>query len=329
MKENVVFHLEDNNANDDGPSFFDGVIMNNKDLKDEDLDEIIKELETSTVLSEIKLLDSLITLADGRFTAALASNTSLLKVNLHDNKIGDEGAQSLASALKVNNTLRCVNLSGNQISKVGAQIFAEALMVNTVLEIFYLSGNKIGDEGMQSLAMSLKVINTLRSIDLCGCQISKVGVKFLASALIENTSLLFINLSNNLIYDEGAQSLAESFTENRSLCNIQLSSNGITDIGATQLADAIELNGDCVVTKINLNGKKVSIGLLDMIESICKAKQSSKGKDLSSNDITQIQGKKARNKKRKLQINGTTASKDDQITALKELLRVLRRILLA
>ena len=91
------------------------------------------------------------------------------------------------------------------------------------------------------------------------------------------------------------------------------------------MADAIELNGDCVVTKINLNGNKVSIGLLDMIESICKAKQSSKGKDLSSNDITQIQGKKARNKKRKLQINGTTASKDDQIASLKEHIALLEK----
>ena len=58
----------------------------NKDLRDDDLDEIIKELETSTVLCEIKLLDSLITLADGRFTAALASNTSLQKINLHGNR---------------------------------------------------------------------------------------------------------------------------------------------------------------------------------------------------------------------------------------------------
>jgi Ran GTPase-activating protein (RanGAP) involved in mRNA processing and transport len=103
MKEDVVFHLEDNNANDDGPSFFDGVIMrcNNKALRDENLDEIIKELETSSVLREVYLQQNQISLADGRFMAALASNTSLLKINLHGNKIGDEGARRLASALKV------------------------------------------------------------------------------------------------------------------------------------------------------------------------------------------------------------------------------------
>ena len=110
------------------------ITRNNKDLRDEDLDEIIKEIETSAVLGEIKLSNNLITLADGRFTTALTSNTSLLKINLHCNRIGDEGAQSLASALKVNNTLESIILNGNQISKVGTQFLAEALMVNTKLE---------------------------------------------------------------------------------------------------------------------------------------------------------------------------------------------------
>jgi Ran GTPase-activating protein (RanGAP) involved in mRNA processing and transport len=75
------------------------ITTNNKNLRDDDLDEIINEMETSTVLKEIKLCRNQITLSDGRFTAALASNTSLQKINLHSNKIGDEGVRRLASAL--------------------------------------------------------------------------------------------------------------------------------------------------------------------------------------------------------------------------------------
>jgi hypothetical protein len=74
----------------------------NKNLRDEDLvpgtqkslhHPSIKELETSTVLNKNR-----ITLADGRFTTALA-------FDLQCNKISDEGVQSLCAALKVNNTL--------------------------------------------------------------------------------------------------------------------------------------------------------------------------------------------------------------------------------
>jgi Ran GTPase-activating protein (RanGAP) involved in mRNA processing and transport len=478
-----------------------------KALRDEDLDEIIKEMETNSALSEIKLSNNLMTLADGRFATALASNTSIQNISLHDNNISDEGVRSMASALKNNNTLRCINLSGNTISKAGAQYLAEALMVNTSLDKIYLQSNKIGDEGVRSLAGSLKnnntlvyiflcgnqiskvgakfladalmvntklesinlngnmigdgvkslakalkvnktlkrinlsgckisevdaqflaealmvstslvvislsnnkigdagvqrlcaalqvnstlksidlngnkiskvgarflaealmintsldniylqfnnvgnkvgmqrlcaalkVTKTLKSIDLCGCRVSKVGAKFLADALMVNRSLLSINLSSNNIDDEGAQCLAESFTMNQSLQNIQLSRNEITDVGATQLADAIEFNCDCVLTTIGLKGNQVSAGLLDRIESISKAKQSSKGKELSSNDILTAthearDGKHecklqivdtiaSRNKIRKLQINGTTTSKDDQIASLKEHIALL------
>ena len=99
---------------------------NNKALQDENLDEIIKELETSTVLREVYLSNNQITFADGRFTAALASNTSLRTIRLHSNKIGDEGVQSLCVALKVNNFLVYINLGGCQISNVGANFLAEA-----------------------------------------------------------------------------------------------------------------------------------------------------------------------------------------------------------
>jgi Leucine-rich repeat (LRR) protein len=98
-----------------------------KNLRDEDLDEIIKEMETSAVLMELNLNRNQITLTDVKFTAALASNTSLQKINLHCNKIGDEGVRSLASALKLNSTLESIILNGNQISKDGAQFLARSI----------------------------------------------------------------------------------------------------------------------------------------------------------------------------------------------------------
>jgi predicted nuclease of predicted toxin-antitoxin system len=142
-----------------------------------------------------------------------------------------------------------------------------------------------------------------------------------------NTKLETLNLNTNKICDGGAQYFADSFTKNRSLRNIQLRSNEITDVGATKLADAIEFNCDCVLTKIYLKGSQVSAGLIDRIQSICKAKKSSKGKELSLNDITQTPGQKARERKRKrnLQIVDTIASKDDQIASLKEHIALLEK----
>jgi Ran GTPase-activating protein (RanGAP) involved in mRNA processing and transport len=379
----IIPHRDNTLKNDSKIERVKCITTNNKNLRDEDLDEIINEMETSTVLMEVNLCRNQITLANGRFTAALASNTSLLKINLHCNKIGDEGVRSLCVALKVNNTLRYINLNGNQISKVGAQFLAEALMINALLDNFSLQSNNVGDVGVQRLCAALKVNNTLRCINLNGNQISKVGAqflaealmvntslvnitfnsnmigdkgaqslcdalkvnktltsinlscnkiskvgaKYLAEALMVNTSLLSFNLSSNKINDEGAQSLAESFTVNRSLCNVHLCNNKITDIGATKLADAIEFNCDCVVTMMNLKNNQVSTRLLDRIESISKAKESSKSIKLSLNDTNQTPGQKARDMKRncKLQIVDSIASKDDQIASLKEHIALLEK----
>jgi hypothetical protein len=102
----VIPHRDNTFENDSKIKRVKCINRSHKNLQDEDLDEIIKEMETSTVLMEVKLQKNRITLANGRFTTALASNTSLLKINLQCNKIGDEGAWSLCAALKVNNTLR-------------------------------------------------------------------------------------------------------------------------------------------------------------------------------------------------------------------------------
>jgi Ran GTPase-activating protein (RanGAP) involved in mRNA processing and transport len=218
------------------------IYRSHKNLHDEDLDDIIKELETSTVLMEVNLSNNLITLADGRFTAALASNTSLQKINLWDNKIGDEGVRSLASALKVNNTLRCINLYGNTISKVGAQFLSEALMVNTSLDNMNLHSNSIGEDGVQSLATALQVNSTLKSINLSGNQICAVGTKVLAKTLMANIMLEDLNLNNNMIGDEGAQSLGDALKVNNNLRCIILSGNQISKVGAKCSAEALMVN---------------------------------------------------------------------------------------
>ena len=227
--------------------------------QDENLDEIIKELETSTVLREVYLSNNQITLADGRFTAALASNTSLRTIRLHSNKIGDEGVQSLCAALKVNTTLTRINLGGCQISNVGANFLAEALMLNIRLENLNLTGNKIGDEGAQSLAMSLKVNNTLTSISLDTNQISTVGAKFFADALMVNTSLVTINLSSNNIGDEGARYLSLALKVNTTLTSTFLNKNQISEVGAQFLAEALMVN--TVLQSMSLQSNNVGLNV--------------------------------------------------------------------
>jgi len=63
------------------------------------------------------------------------------RLNLADNKGGDEGCRSLAHLLTVNSHLKALNLFGNRITTEGAISLADALRCNTTLEHLNLAGN--------------------------------------------------------------------------------------------------------------------------------------------------------------------------------------------
>jgi len=53
--------------------------------------------------------------------------------SLEDNKIGDEGANAVATALEKNRSLESLSLEGNNIGDKGAKAMAAALKVNWTL----------------------------------------------------------------------------------------------------------------------------------------------------------------------------------------------------
>ena len=60
-------------------------------------------------------------------------NTSLTKIYLYGNKIGDEGGKAIGEALKVNTSLTEIDLRDNNIGDEGGKAIGEALKVNTSL----------------------------------------------------------------------------------------------------------------------------------------------------------------------------------------------------
>ncbi|EFC41881.1 predicted protein [Naegleria gruberi] len=107
------------------------------------------------------------------FVNALASLHSVFYVqtlNLHHNKISDEGAQAVASILeKLSPQLTCLDLGANQIGNEGATVLSDAIMKNNskhkniksgtselskilekeLLDELIFGGNKLGVNGLQ------------------------------------------------------------------------------------------------------------------------------------------------------------------------------------
>uniref|UniRef100_A0A3Q4GIH6 Class II major histocompatibility complex transactivator n=1 Tax=Neolamprologus brichardi TaxID=32507 RepID=A0A3Q4GIH6_NEOBR len=107
---------------------------------------------------------------------------NLQHLDLENSKIGDEGAEKLASAL--------VSLPS--------------------LEILNLSQNCIGDEGVKTLAATLKDLPNLHCLSVYSNMISDEGAESLAAVLPHMASLTDLDVKFNKLTDVGAQSLGAS-----------------------------------------------------------------------------------------------------------------------
>jgi|GEM_PF-1309230 hypothetical protein len=116
--------------------------------------------------------------------AKALANSSLKKLNIDGNLIGDDGIKFLSS----NKTI--VNLSAEDCG-VSAEGAAALFKDNTALIKLNLKANNIEDNGLSTIASN----HTLRELDLSDCKITPVGAKFIE----DNDSLSRLQLSGNKI----------------------------------------------------------------------------------------------------------------------------------
>lgn len=186
----------------------------------------------------------------------LAQNTSLNKLSLEDNQVGDNGAIALSN----NNSITKLTLWNNNIGPEGAKALAQnhsltelslcenniglegaiALSQNTSITALHLGENHLGPESALAMAnnKSLKILN-IRDNDL-GDQ----GAK----ALAQNTVCTAISLDNTNIHDEGLIALAH----NTKFIYTDLSDNNFSKQSINHFINIV-LNTPCsriIVTKI-------------------------------------------------------------------------------
>ena len=81
-----------------------------------------------------------------KLAESLPNNTSLKKLHLGNNNIGDVGLTAIAAALETNTTLQKLNLGNSHVGDAGAMALANALRKNCSLEIVNLWSNPIGHD---------------------------------------------------------------------------------------------------------------------------------------------------------------------------------------
>ena len=205
---------------------------------------------TKLNLSENEIGDS----GAAALAKAVEVNSTLAELYLLSNKIGDSGAAALAKAVEINSTLAVLSLSSNGIGESGAAALAKAVEINSTLTLLYLHRNVIGDSGAAVLAKAVEINSTLTKLYLSGNGIGDSGAAALAKAVEINSTLTKLDLSGNGIGESGAAALAKAVEINSTLTELYLLSNKIGDSGAAALAKAVEINSTLTVLSLSWNG---------------------------------------------------------------------------
>ena len=206
-------------------------------------------------------------------TALLSTLTSLQRMDLSKNMMGDEGALQLASVLGLLRDLRYLDLGGkNTISDHACRALAgqfaslpsleELLLPNTymgewesdslakalkdmsALQVLDLTGNTLfaTSDGPEALGAALGGLHSLKTLRLGNTNMSAAGLKamwlrgFMKTMPCDGHQLLRLEVHRNGFNTEGCKALAEVLQHLPQLQELNLSDNDINPDGMRSLA---------------------------------------------------------------------------------------------
>ncbi|TUS40677.1 Leucine-rich repeat-containing protein 34 [Bagarius yarrelli] len=211
--------------------------------------------------------------ADGakRIAKSLHHNTSLKRLRMTGNKIGNKGAMHFASMLQINSTLEELDVSDCDLDTQNLITFAIVLTNNRSLVSVNVSRPllfSLQEETTVHMARMLQVNHSLKELHMGKHGMTNCGLQDLCEALISNHSLRYLDLHCNRITRDGTRHLAVLLQHNDTLQILDLSFNRIEDDGAVRLSDAIALKHTKLRALSIQNNSVSTVGLLSLSKAI-------------------------------------------------------------
>jgi Ran GTPase-activating protein (RanGAP) involved in mRNA processing and transport len=121
----------------------------------------------NSVLEELSLCANLLTFDGSQYIVNRLHQTSLQRLNLDHNYLGDEGARPFVTFLSSSSKLQVLTLNSNNLSNQTIQAFAIALTSNKTLRRLSLSGNpEVNRRGVSSFYSTLQKNQHLSSLEI-------------------------------------------------------------------------------------------------------------------------------------------------------------------
>jgi hypothetical protein len=155
---------------------------------------ICKYLLGNTTITRLDLSHNAIGDSGARAVAKLINNSVLQEVDLRDNKIAAIGAKQLGKALKQNTTLRSLNVRLNRFKDEGGRDFFRGISGNKVIRELNVSCNSLGTNSAEALCHYVDRNTSIALFDISCNELGEHAGRMLLEALDGNTVLKGIDL---------------------------------------------------------------------------------------------------------------------------------------
>lgn len=155
----------------------------------------------------------------------MKNNTSVVRLDLYNNRFGPDGVVALAHMLRFNTTLTHLDVGLNEICLDGATALSKALVVNETLKTLHMSAcNSMETKGVRHFFRRLKKNKSLTLLDVSLCGVDGDSASYVADLLkAPHPKLQCLILRNNFLKDEGVKMVVEGIVANSTLTSLDVS----------------------------------------------------------------------------------------------------------
>lgn len=220
------------------------------------IDGALRNGQSRSALRELNLAENFLGPAGGiAMAAALATDTTLVKLSLNTNKLG-RSVVAIARSLSANVSLRVLDVGNNNLGPASGRAIAKALEAsNSGLQELVLRDNRLGDLG-GDIARALMTNTALRRLDLFNCNLCtlEIGLAF-AKALCTNRTLRELDLGKSLLGAIAGVAIFMGLRANAALRVLRFTASGLGGRGRAELKTLLRSNRTLRV--LDLSGNPV------------------------------------------------------------------------
>ena len=181
-------------------------------------------------------------------TGALATLSSLVSIDLSENKITYNSMPSVAAAIRENSLLQLLNISHcieyneefkSATKQEGVNNILMPLTMLTCLKHLNLHSNYVNDVTSKLLPVVISSNKSLSHLDFTNCKLTNTRLVAIGKKLQATFTLKYLSLSSNIITNEAAYEIALAVSNNLSLQHLALSDCKMEERALMDIAESL------------------------------------------------------------------------------------------